>query len=57
MYELILFVVVGINKECFNLIEDKKVFIKKEEPVIQNKEWIYDRNKNQWKIFRDRCFT
>jgi len=57
MYELILFLVVGINKECFNLIEDKKVFIKKEQPIIQNKEWIYDRNKNQWKIFRDRCFT
>jgi len=57
MYEVILSFAIALSKDSFNLIEDKKIFIKQEEIKSNSREWIYDRNKNTWKVFRDRCFT
>lgn len=56
MYETIIFLAFAISKEQFYLIESKTPLMNNEETKT-NSEWIYDQNKNTWKISRKRCIV
>jgi hypothetical protein len=56
MYEAIIFLAFAISKEQFYLIESKTPSINNEETKT-NSEWIYDQNKNIWKISKKRCIV